>query len=1568
MIRRICKLMLALWVCALPVIMTEAEPITREQARQRALTFQMKKGDTRQIKAVTNEKRLAARKHLVSSGVEPYYVFEREQNEGYLIISGDDQTIDVLGYASSGSFDYNQLPPALQQLLDDYARQIEAIQKGAVIARLPANHAKVEQLMQSKWSQGSPYNLTCPLDAGSRSVTGCVATAMAQILYYNREKSVTETTAAIPAYSTYTKGIAVPAIPAGAPIDWDNMKDTYSSATDLQKQAVANLMLYCGAGAKMDYTNSSSGAQSRDAYEAIKKYFGYGSSVQFVTYQNVSSDDEWDRIVYAEIAAGRPVYISGHNTSAGHAFVADGYENQRYHINWGWGGQSDGYYYLTNLTPGDGQGIGGSSDGYNSYKEIIIGLEPENYETKAMSFSDAEVRRLCLAHWDSDNDGKLTYGEAAQVTDLGTVFQSNTTITSFSELYYFTGLKHLADDAFSGCTALTTMRMPKTLASIGQRTFKNCAKLRQITLPTSVTAIGQEAFAGCTMVQTFELPTGLTAIEDGCFKNCTSITSVELPLSIESIGNEAFAGCTQLNSFTVKTYHPESITMGTSIFGGDNLSGASLYVMQGTKSFYQSHSSWSSFGKIVEMRELSGGEFATLTAGQTYYIYNVGTGRYLTKGEAYGTQAVAASTPMRFVIKRTANMAEDVYYLTSPDTGKSGIYLYRTSSDANVGSGVKSVFVDGGSLSSSTAYWTIRPVADHIYTIQVPATVSGSYVEGQYLGIQTDHRSNAASPTYGAYYDVDYATHQKGCQWQLVLYDADKMERFTQAEILANLLSLARKANKKCGEEQAVYDNLESTTAEIMAAQTTLRKKLNFINFANQQVRQQCISYYDSDTNGEISYKEAAETAELTYGFSFKNNTSITSFDELQYFTSIPSIYDNTFYSCTNLQSVILPPALENIYYRAFYNCKKLKAINIPAYVGLIDDQCFYGCSSLSEVTIEATDPGRIALGNNVFEGVNLSTATLYVPYGTKELYQNANVWKQFGQIVEVRSTHTQPQFSAIVPNKTGYLYNVGLRKYITMGEAYGTQSVVARSGRVYQLKRTTLQGAEVIYLQDKETGKVVFRTNKDNKVGEGVAACFGDGSLSTSAYWTVDSVKDCTYTLQVPVSDALYKEGKYLGTDEYHENSYTYKTNGIYFDVAGVTDNTLWGFISEEDMERARQTDAIISQLKVMLTRAVNEQIDVTAEQAVYDNLESTVTELSAALKSVREKLHLITFTDDRIKELCLANWDSDEDGELTLEEAAAVTTIGEIFRGNINIQYFEELKYFTSLTDIPADAFRTSSSLQTLYIPKNVKSIGNFAFSGCSKLQNLVILQDEEMIPYGSSMLTANATVFLPQTILASYEADDTWPTRVKRLTEYTGKPIVTAEATRIYGRTSGNISVIVLGAPVEGMPETSCPDLSVATNPVGTYPIEVKTGSITTADVELRQGVLTITPAALTITAKSYTRQAGEANPLFEVTYKGFRNKETADVLLKQPVITCDADETSTAGTYEISVSGAEAQNYDITYVNGTLTITGTNAIHQVLTDGHDAPLYDMQGRRIREPQRGLYIKGHKKVVIR
>jgi len=1533
-----------------------ANPITREQARQKAVQFLTDKKGKRSLKAVMSPGKLAPKTEM-----ESYYVFDRGNDEGYVIVSGDDETYTILGYTDQGSFDYSTLPPNMKEWLDDYASQIAAIQTKKVSGRRAsiATHPRVEPLVKSKWSQGYPYNLTCPeYFNDGRSVTGCVATAMAQLLYYNREKSVDETQAAMPAYDTWSahpttgQHLHVEGIPEGSPIDWANMKDEYGSANDKQRKAVADLMHYCGVAVKMDYTNKSSGAQSNDAYQAFTKYFGYGSSVKYVS--DATDDAQWDNIIYNEIQAQRPIYISGANSSGGHAFVCDGYDgNYCYHINWGWGGTSDGYYLLTNLTPGQ-QGIGGSGDGYTAYREIIIGLEPVNYGEKAMSFTDSNIKKVCIENWDANKDGKLTYGEAAAVTDLGTAFKGITNIRNFQEFYYFTGITTLSDDAFNGCTNLTSIRLPKALKAIGARSFKGCEKLTQLALPTGLITIGEEAFCGCKTLGDMILPTNLKAIEAGTFRDCAAFTSVDLPISVTSIGNEAFAGCTGLKAFSTKTFRPDIIMMGTDVFKDIELERATLTAIQGTKTYFSSAPQWSDFGKIKELRERSGGQFATLEVGKTYYIYNIGTGRYLTKGEAYGTQAVVDElSPMRFKVNHSSSMAEGVYYLTSQDTGKDGKILFRTSTDGNVGKGVNAVFVDGGSLSSS-AYWSIQSSGEQAYTIQIPSNISG-YNAKKFLGVQTDHASNAASPTYGIYSDIDYEQYQLNCQWYFVRYDEEQAANYEAAKVLENLLNVAKEKKIGTDTEQAVYDDMSSTTEQIRQAQRSLRKQLNFIDFEDNLVRETCMAQCDLNGDGEISFYEATEIKDIELQF----NIAITSFDEMKQFKNLTTIYANTFNNCNKLTSVVLPESVERIYYYAFRNCSQLQKVNLSEYLIELGTEAFGGCTSLKEVSIACPTPENIHLGNNVFRNVNLSECTLRVPFGAKEHYENADVWKEFGTIVEMR-TNAQPTFSPITTGKSGYIFNLSSRKFLNRGEAYGTQSVVAKKGLSYQFRQTNAGN----YYLDSD-GKILFRTSTDSKVGAGVKTCFYDGTASSKAYWTiVQNPEDNTFTMQVPQDDTDYVEGEYLGAGDHHSEVAS-PSHGAYWDMKGNV--TRWAFITQEDMQAATAFNKLTASLEQLLEMAQEEQVEAATEQAVYNNAASTSNDIEEAIASLRKKLHFIAFNDLQAKAVCVKNWDLNDDGELSEKEAASVSDIGELFRGNSNIKTFEELRYFTSLKEIPDNAFRECSNLVSVYLPESVEALGKYPFSLCTNLKYVVMLNPNRIVDFGKSLAPSAVTYFVPENLLESYLADPQWGTR--NMTEYTGKPVVTGTATRRYGSSAAEVDFAVTGAPIMGEPAAEGEEMTDPKAPVGTYPITITAGTITTPDVQLVPGVLTITPATLTVTAKSYSREYGTANPVMEYTIKGFRNREKAEVLTKQPIIECDANELSPAGEYEIRVSGAEAQNYEFTYVSGTLTIVNSTGISPTpaISEG-EGDMYDMQGRKVKTPQRGIYIKNKKKVIIK
>lgn len=312
-----------------------------------------------------------------------YYVFN--QDNGFTIVAGDDCASKVLGYSDEGNFDINNINPELKWWLSLYAQEIStAIANGAPtladadMQNFSSDRAPVKTLVSARWNQGAPYNNLCPkYDDSQRCATGCVATAMAQVMYYHKwpEKGNGEYS-----YTTEINGSnqSLSMNFGNTTFDWDNMINRYtSSSTDAQNSAVATLMSACGISIDMMY-GLSSGTQTSRVVDALISYFDYDRSIRFHS-RDGHEFAVWEEMIYNELAANRPVIYSGQSSDGGHCFICDGYnKGGYYHFNWGWGGQSDGYYMLTALNPND-QGIGGSAsgDGFNSQQGIIVNIKKQ---------------------------------------------------------------------------------------------------------------------------------------------------------------------------------------------------------------------------------------------------------------------------------------------------------------------------------------------------------------------------------------------------------------------------------------------------------------------------------------------------------------------------------------------------------------------------------------------------------------------------------------------------------------------------------------------------------------------------------------------------------------------------------------------------------------------------------------------------------------------------------------------------------------------------------------------------------------------------------------------------------------------------------------------------------------------------------------------------------------------------------------------------------------------------------------------------------------------------------------
>ena len=358
----LCGAMFAAMLC-------QGNELSPEEALSRALTPSSSQRRAPVATAVS-----PSLKYTVKAMSRPaVYIFDRGGDSGYLVVSADDATTALLGYADHGTFDASQISPGLQYWLDQYASQVQyARTTPASAPRYVAQRtqrAAIAPLTTTRWNQSAPYNDDCPLDNGTRSVTGCVATALAQVMkYHNWPAKGTSS------HSYTCNGSTLSVDYANTTYDWANMLDDYTSeASDVQKEAVANLMFSCGVAVDMQYTSVESSATSISVPSALVSYFNYDKGLRYIPRECYGLYD-WEDIVYENLTKYGPVQYSGQSADGGHSFVCDGYSEDGYfHINWGWGGMSDGYFLLTALDP-ETQGIGGSTSGYNYQQDIIYGV------------------------------------------------------------------------------------------------------------------------------------------------------------------------------------------------------------------------------------------------------------------------------------------------------------------------------------------------------------------------------------------------------------------------------------------------------------------------------------------------------------------------------------------------------------------------------------------------------------------------------------------------------------------------------------------------------------------------------------------------------------------------------------------------------------------------------------------------------------------------------------------------------------------------------------------------------------------------------------------------------------------------------------------------------------------------------------------------------------------------------------------------------------------------------------------------------------------------------------------
>lgn len=556
---------------------------------------------------------------------------------GYVIVSADDVLPAVLGYSSEKFADTGN--PNFEWWLKTVESTASArIKQGAPLTITKPDISKyaesVAPLVTCTWGQDAPYNNLCPSGQGpiskGKTVTGCVATAMAQILYYWRFPEHGQGSRTIYFPFDDPDGQALTADFGNTHYDWDHMIDDYSGTyTQEEATAVATLMYHCGIATNMQYDASGSGAYATDAAEGLKNYFGLPSTVRYVE-RDQYSEPSWMDMIYNDVNSRQPIlYVGADASYGGHAFVLDGYDKDGLvHINWGWDGDQNGFFDVSLLNPTGYQ--------FEFSQGMIIGIrtgQSTDLLSKDITLTTAGTLSSQIDKDDMYNITSLRVAGPINSTDLKYIRRiagrdsigrstrgllqnldlKDARIVAGGEPYMIDGNRQLATEdnalperAFYDCEGLRKVVLPSGVRKFGNGVFSMCLALDTVVMPTAQDAeyvyedsiIYNVEKTSVLQVMPFktgraDIAAGVTQIEPYGAAGCPKLERIILPSTIQQIGTRGLYF--DFNLVEVRSFSRTVPVVGANVFDDVNVAKCKLYVPGGTKERYSQAPQWKDF-------------------------------------------------------------------------------------------------------------------------------------------------------------------------------------------------------------------------------------------------------------------------------------------------------------------------------------------------------------------------------------------------------------------------------------------------------------------------------------------------------------------------------------------------------------------------------------------------------------------------------------------------------------------------------------------------------------------------------------------------------------------------------------------------------------------------------------------------------------------------------------------------------------------------------------------------------------------------------------------------------------
>lgn len=611
----------------------DAKPRSDKQMRQAAASLFAKRSGG----AAAHAPNSASLKEMKRG--ETYVVYGRDGG-GFAVIASDDVAPEVLGYSDAvfsskiENANFNWWLQAVNSVVSHAAKNNAPMQRTTTPD--PSRFdVSVPSLCSSRWGQEEPYWNMCPTGSAGRCLTGCVATAMSQVLYFHKGPDHGVGTRTIYYPANNTGGTPVTADFANDFYDWDNMTDTYTKGNYSKEQgdAVALLMRDCGVATNMNYAPDGSGAYHDQTADGLRRYFGL-EDVKYVERSNYT-EKQWMELIYDQVSRRLPVIYGGDDYSGGHSFVLDGYDaDGLVHINWGWEGSDDGYYNIALLNP--------SGYSFSMHQDAVININPEPAVEMVSDTLTVSVPGTLQTLVDKDNfyrydtlrvEGKINSSDLKTLRQMAGRDESGEKTDGTLRVLDLKAAKIVAGGdpyLYDGGTALST-----TVDNVVPRKAFSGCNLRQLLLPDGIKSVGAGAWAECSRIDSVRLvpakdadfvlkgnimySTDETAIygalpragqevyiggkvemvNDYAFNSCKRIRKVTFGSQLKSIGERSFASCTSISEIRMVGKMPVAIK-GAGAFDGIDKANCKLYVRAGSTDKFKAAAQWNEFASITE--------------------------------------------------------------------------------------------------------------------------------------------------------------------------------------------------------------------------------------------------------------------------------------------------------------------------------------------------------------------------------------------------------------------------------------------------------------------------------------------------------------------------------------------------------------------------------------------------------------------------------------------------------------------------------------------------------------------------------------------------------------------------------------------------------------------------------------------------------------------------------------------------------------------------------------------------------------------------------------------------------